>query len=139
MEPQDYVHRIGRTGRAGVEGEAISLVCVDEARLMRDIEAILGHRIPTEIIEGFEPNPAIRPEAIRLRMLGPAAVGRGRVPQGRAAVRAPDRTPNRFPSAADRRGRPSRPSSAGPSNRAAAGRGVVVLPGERLARAAAGR
>ena len=39
--PEDYVHRIGRTGRAGSSGEAVSLVCVDEARLLRDIERLL--------------------------------------------------------------------------------------------------
>jgi ATP-dependent RNA helicase RhlE len=36
--PEDYVHRIGRTGRAGAEGEAISLVCVDENKFLADIE-----------------------------------------------------------------------------------------------------
>jgi len=67
MVPEDYLHRIGRTGRAGIEGDAISLVCVDEDRLLRDIEVLLGRRIPTEVIAGYEPDRSIRPQAIRLR------------------------------------------------------------------------
>ena len=70
MVPEDYVHRIGRTGRAGVDGDAVSLVCVDELKLLRDIEAVLHHLIPTETIEGFEPDPRIRPEPILRGGLG---------------------------------------------------------------------
>ena len=70
MVPEDYVHRIGRTGRAGVDGDAVSLVCVDEAKLLRDIESVLRHPIPVEIIEGFEPDPRIRPEPILRGGLG---------------------------------------------------------------------
>ncbi len=53
--PEDYVHRIGRTGRAGASGEAISLVDVDEKEYLRDIEKLLGEKLSSEIIEGFEP------------------------------------------------------------------------------------
>ena len=67
MVAEDYVHRIGRTGRAGTDGQAISLVCVDERPLLQDIQALLRRPIPTETIEGFEPNRSIRPEPIRLR------------------------------------------------------------------------
>ncbi len=67
MVPNDYVHRIGRTGRAGVTGTAVSLVCVDEAPLLRDIERLLGGPIPSQVIAGFEPNAHIRAEPIRLR------------------------------------------------------------------------
>ncbi|MCP4042499.1 MAG: ATP-dependent RNA helicase RhlE [Gammaproteobacteria bacterium] len=63
--PEDYVHRIGRTGRAGNEGEAISLVCVDEHKLLRDIERVLKRKIPTVVLEGYEPDPSIRAEPIR--------------------------------------------------------------------------
>jgi ATP-dependent RNA helicase RhlE len=67
LVPEDYIHRIGRTGRAGLEGDAISLVCVDEMKLLADIEHILGKKIPTEVVEGFEPDRNIRAEPIRLR------------------------------------------------------------------------
>jgi ATP-dependent RNA helicase RhlE len=70
MVPEDYVHRIGRTGRAGVDGDAVSLVCVDELKLLRDIERVLGHAIPSELIEGFGPDPRIRPEPILRGGLG---------------------------------------------------------------------
>lgn len=54
---EDYVHRIGRTGRAGAKGEALSLVSADETTFLRDIEKLVGMNIPKEIIEGFEPDP----------------------------------------------------------------------------------
>ena len=63
--PEDYVHRIGRTGRAGREGEAISLVCVDEHKLLRDIERLLNCRLPQQQLPGFEPDPTIAAEPIR--------------------------------------------------------------------------
>jgi ATP-dependent RNA helicase RhlE len=62
--PEDYVHRIGRTGRAGNEGEALSLVCVDERDYLRDIERVLHREIPKVVIPGFEPNPDIKAEPI---------------------------------------------------------------------------
>jgi ATP-dependent RNA helicase RhlE len=67
MVANDYVHRIGRTGRAGISGTAISLVCVDEAPLLRDIERLLGGPIPSQVVEGFEPNRSIPAQPIRLR------------------------------------------------------------------------
>jgi ATP-dependent RNA helicase RhlE len=62
---EDYVHRIGRTGRAGNEGEAMSLVCVDEHKLLRDIERLLGRRIHSETLPGYEPDPSIAAEPIQ--------------------------------------------------------------------------
>jgi ATP-dependent RNA helicase RhlE len=67
MVPADYVHRIGRTGRAGVTGTAVSLVCIDEAPLLREIERLLKAPIPSETIAGFEPNRAIAAQPIKLR------------------------------------------------------------------------
>jgi len=62
--PEDYVHRIGRTGRAGHEGEAVSLVCIDEAKLLRDIERLIKIEIPKVVIEHFEPDPTIKAKPI---------------------------------------------------------------------------
>ncbi|MCU7917021.1 MAG: DEAD/DEAH box helicase [Candidatus Thiodiazotropha sp. (ex Epidulcina cf. delphinae)] len=67
---EDYVHRIGRTGRAGNEGEAISLVCVDEHKLLRDIERLLKQKIPEQVLEGYEPDPSIQAEPIQKRRHG---------------------------------------------------------------------
>lgn len=54
---EDYVHRIGRTGRAGASGEAISLVCGEERAYLKSIEKLVGLQLPVEIIEGYEPDP----------------------------------------------------------------------------------
>jgi len=54
---EDYVHRIGRTGRAGASGLAVSLVSADETVFLRDIEKLIGDKIPMDILEGFEPDP----------------------------------------------------------------------------------
>ena len=62
---EDYVHRIGRTGRAGASGEAISLVSADETTYLRDIEKLLNSSIKSEIIEGFEPDPNASTEPIK--------------------------------------------------------------------------
>src|SRR5205823_14533986 len=97
--PADYVHRIGRTGRAGLEGDAISLVCVDEAGLLADIEKLLGKPIARETVPGFEPDRAIRAE--RIPELA-ASAARAPVPDPdlRAAARPAVRrigTPTRLP------------------------------------------
>jgi ATP-dependent RNA helicase RhlE len=62
--PEDYVHRIGRTARAGQKGHAISLVCVDEHKLLADIEKLLQMKIGKETVPGYEPNPRIKAEPI---------------------------------------------------------------------------
>jgi ATP-dependent RNA helicase RhlE len=58
--PEDYVHRVGRTGRAGREGEAISLIDIYEKYDIKDVERLIGQKIPQETVEGFEPDPTIR-------------------------------------------------------------------------------
>ena len=63
--PEDYVHRIGRTARAGQEGHAVSLVCVDELKLLRDIETLLKTEIEKEVIPGYEPDPRIKAEPVQ--------------------------------------------------------------------------
>jgi ATP-dependent RNA helicase RhlE len=60
--PEDYVHRIGRTGRAGRDGTALSLVCVDEHAHLADIEKLLKRPIERVIVPGYEPDPSVRPE-----------------------------------------------------------------------------
>ncbi|TCK66884.1 ATP-dependent RNA helicase RhlE [Winogradskyella wandonensis] len=62
---EDYVHRIGRTGRAGASGEALSLVSADETSYLKGIEKLIGQKIPVEIIEGFEPDPNASTEPIK--------------------------------------------------------------------------
>ncbi|HCT3692368.1 TPA: ATP-dependent RNA helicase RhlE [Proteus mirabilis] len=57
---EDYVHRIGRTGRAAATGKAISLVCVDEHGLLADIERLLKREIPRLALEGYDPDPSIK-------------------------------------------------------------------------------
>jgi ATP-dependent RNA helicase RhlE len=72
--PEDYVHRIGRTGRAGAQGEAISLACVDEDIFLRDIERLIKHPIPREFVPGFEPPAGEKAEPI---VLGRMTIGVG--------------------------------------------------------------
>jgi ATP-dependent RNA helicase RhlE len=91
--PEDYVHRIGRTGRAGATGEAVSLVCLDEEIFLRDIEKLIKRAIPRETIPGFEPPAGEKAEPIVLGRMtigvggtrrggGGGSGGRGGRPQG---------------------------------------------------------
>ena len=127
MVPSDYVHRIGRTGRAGAEGDAISLVCVDERPLLREIERLLGGPIETQVVAGFEPDPSARPEPIRLR--SGQGSGGGRPPRHHA--------PAAHAGAPRRGGRPQRRGGRQPvagssiGNRGGGGGRWVALPGER--------
>ena len=112
--PEDYVHRIGRTGRAGAEGEALSLVCIDEEGFLQSIEKLIKRSIPREIVPGFEPDPNARPEPIQLgrRVLfgglqrgaagGERAQGSGRGPQQQA--HRGQNTPGQRPQGAARSG-----------------------------------
>ena len=62
---EDYVHRIGRTGRAGNDGEAISLVCIDELELLANIEKLTKNKIHKTVIKEFKPDPSIKAEPIQ--------------------------------------------------------------------------
>lgn len=88
--PEDYVHRIGRTGRAEREGIAVSLVCIDEHKFLRDIEKLIKRDIEKEVISGFEPDPSIRAEPIQLGRN--TTIGRGN--GGRGNSGAPRRNNN---------------------------------------------
>jgi ATP-dependent RNA helicase RhlE len=65
FEAQDYIHRIGRTGRAGLSGVAISLVCTDEVDLLKGVQRLLKKSIPYQVVEGFIPDRTIEPRPIR--------------------------------------------------------------------------
>ncbi len=64
--PEDYVHRIGRTGRAGKEGQAVSLVCLDEEGFMQEIERFTKQDIPAQVVAGFGPEPGEQAEPIAM-------------------------------------------------------------------------
>ncbi len=93
--PEDYVHRIGRTGRAGNEGEAMSLVCVDELKLLRDIERLLKREIPKVVMDGYEPDLSIKPEPINKGRGGQQRSSRGRSGGGNPAGSRNNNTNNR--------------------------------------------
>jgi ATP-dependent RNA helicase RhlE len=61
--PEDYVHRIGRTGRAGNVGRAVSLVCEDEYPFLKDIERLLNQTLAKEVVPGYEPTSIAQPGA----------------------------------------------------------------------------
>ncbi|MFV5689887.1 DEAD/DEAH box helicase [Flavobacterium sp. ZT3R25] len=85
--PEDYVHRIGRTGRAGASGEAISLFSPDETVFLRDIEKLVGLKLPKENIKGFEPDPNASTEPIKQ--------GQGRVQRNSTPKKPKTDTTNR--------------------------------------------
>jgi len=134
--PEDYVHRIGRTGRAGATGEAISLVCLDEEVFVKDIERLIKRSIPREAVPGFEPPAGEKAEPIVLgRMtIGVGGTqrhggGSGRPGGGGGGGRGgPARPGGGGGGGGGRGGRPSgggggRPSSGGGGGRPAASRG----------------
>jgi ATP-dependent RNA helicase RhlE len=137
--PEDYVHRIGRTGRAGMAGDAISLVCIDEADLLADIERLLRGPIPWETVPGFEPDQRLRAEAIPEVIRGGRSARPGH-PRRSTSRRAPARPATRSEHARHRSSgglRPVAPSTGAPrpvASPSAGPRSFVTMPGERFAR-----
>ncbi|MGO4699717.1 DEAD/DEAH box helicase [Dyella sp. 2RAB6] len=86
MVAEDYVHRIGRTGRAGAEGLAVSLVSHDESGLLRDIRRLLQQEIAITDVAGFEPS-----QPLRLDAGAPRPVQNQRQPQGQRQQQRPSR------------------------------------------------
>jgi len=105
--PEDYVHRIGRTARAGHDGTAISLVCVDELKLLKDIEKLLGAEIEKEFVPGYAVDKSIKAEPIN----------KGKQSRG----------------GAPRRGKPSgsKPNGAGRRNKSRPGKNARSAQGKR--------
>jgi ATP-dependent RNA helicase RhlE len=105
--PEDYVHRIGRTGRAGSSGGALSLVSEDEIKLLKAIERLINRSLPSEVVPGFEPNargqvnPANSAPPPRDRNAGsprparPVTKSARPTPSGRGSDRAESRGPRR--------------------------------------------
>ena len=100
--PEDYVHRIGRTGRAGATGEALSLVAPDEMTLLRDIERLIKRALPREVVPGFEHGtPSRLPEPAHT-----ADTDHERTPHGHSRRNAHHNAPRREP-------RPQQPRAQG--------------------------
>ncbi len=112
---EDYVHRIGRTGRAGAQGEALSLVCLDEEAFLADIEKLIKRSIPRESVAGFEADPGERAEPIQIgrRTLGGGGGGgNGRGAGGGGGGRGGDQRRPSAPAGQPRGNAPARPGSA---------------------------
>jgi ATP-dependent RNA helicase RhlE len=108
--PEDYVHRIGRTGRAGAQGEALSLVCLDEEGFLSDIQKLIKRELPRETISGFDIPSSERAEPIQIgrRTLNGSGGGGG----SRAPSR--DSAPRRGGPAPERNSRGGAPTGQGP-------------------------
>jgi len=134
---EDYIHRIGRTGRAGASGEAVSLVCVDELHLLADIQRLIKRELSVVEVTGFGFDPSVKPE--------PIANGRQRQ-QGRNAQRhqserrpAPNRANSNATHAKPARRPDARPRPAGqaqPARREPRRDSVVSAPSQAAPRSA---
>jgi ATP-dependent RNA helicase RhlE len=105
---EDYVHRIGRTGRAGETGQAVSLVSGEDRTLLRDIERLIGKQIPQQVVAGFEPGSGYqhaKPEVQQRRGQRPQSQAR-RPDRNRSAQQSQGNGQQR----SERGGRPQSPS-----------------------------
>lgn len=91
--PEDYVHRIGRTGRAGASGHAVSLVSDEEAKLLRDIELLIKQNLERRVIEGYEPTHRLPETNLTAKSHGQNKGPRNASNQGRGNGRS--RSPNK--------------------------------------------
>ncbi len=124
--PEDYVHRIGRTGRAGCEGEAVSLVSPDERSYLKDIQRLLKREIPSTVVSGFEPGSQPSSEEVAARAALPADRPPGkRPPAHRRQGGQPGRKPSNSRGGGNRHGAAGRKarSGGGGGNRGASGGG----------------
>lgn len=117
--PADYIHRIGRTGRAGHSGEALSLVCVDEHELMTEIEKLLKYTVPRRAIPGFAPDPTAQAQPLRkARGAGRQTKVKQQPAQGNPLVHASTQRPSSH-NAASQKSFNSKANPRNNSNRAA--------------------
>jgi ATP-dependent RNA helicase RhlE len=128
--PEDYVHRIGRTGRAGAGGEAVSLASAEEATMLRDIERLIKRSIPRRVVEGFEAGSRSRNDhhvehtaprpAGRNRTAGSTAASKPRRPDASSKPRRPDASSK--PRRPDASSKPRRPDASSKPRRPDAGK-----------------
>ncbi len=105
--PEDYVHRIGRTGRAGNNGKAVSLVCIDEHKLLQDIERLLRREIPQIVIPDYKPDPTIKAQPIINGRSQPKGF---RDPRANSSSSARQHSHGKPQGHADRRSKPAYPA-----------------------------
>ncbi|NLF26657.1 MAG: DEAD/DEAH box helicase [Clostridiales bacterium] len=115
-EPEVYIHRIGRTGRAGLGGDAVSFCCIDELKDLRAIESLIGKRIPViespwpmEVLVPSEPKPRLPRPAKLNRQGNPLVEPRRQRPAAPAGQRVAEPEKRRFPFAAKKRRDGGRP------------------------------
>ncbi|MGB5326256.1 MAG: DEAD/DEAH box helicase, partial [Pseudomonadales bacterium] len=128
---EDYVHRIGRTGRAGATGKAVSLVCADEFPLLVEIERLIKQLLPRETLAGFEPQRALPESRLGQRVSAEALRAARGQKGGQRQSNGGNRSGNRSeaekragnaPAKRNRHRRPNKPAAAGPRPGGSSGR-----------------